>query len=263
MEDADHLCNPAGRLWLLLRDFSGYPQSEAMTQAVARYFGYPADDLVLYMEAVVAIWAVPNEIRVAVNGLTNPVPPASRLLQPLEAVVPAIRGLAFSNNALTAVMGTIHQGVLSDLETCSYLLNSQRGAKPVPDSTLDELRDLIEALIDALSRDTELSDEFKEGIRRHAQRIADSISLYRVHGAEGIIAEWDGLMGAMARHSSELHRPGPVIPLLKKVGAVVLTIVAAVAAPNEFVTGLEFIIDSTTSPVMIEAPAVPDETQPT
>ncbi|WP_425561330.1 hypothetical protein [Microbacterium pumilum] len=230
-----------------------------MTQSIARYFGFDANDLKRYMEAVVAIWTLPDGIHTAVAELRNPVPPAGRLLRPLEDVVPAIRGFAYSNNALEAAMRPIHQGTLSDLEICSYLLHEHRGAHPVPQSTLDELQQLIDALISALSDDTELSTDFKEAIRRHAQRIADAISLHKVHGAEGIVTEWDGLVGAMARHSSELHKPGPVLALLKKVGAVVLTIVAAIAAPNEFVTGLEFIIDTTTTPTMIEAPAAPSD----
>ncbi|MFC9559858.1 hypothetical protein [Agromyces sp. NPDC056965] len=226
MTDA-HEANPAGRLWALLNETMGYSRqgsTVAVRQIWCDYLGISVGDDVEYFAAIAEVISMPNQIADAVARIAHPVPPADVLLEPLDPIRAALGFAASPGASVSQMMSNVHEGHLSTLRTCSFVLTSQG-----PQPTLGEQRrvELIEharSIVDLLLSDTDLPVDLRRQILTAAQRIIASLSLYKVAGAEAALDEWDRVVGALIRDPEAIrqHAKHPAVQRLNKLGAALL-----------------------------------------
>lgn len=271
MDDDAHLANPAGRLWLLLRDFQTHAAKSTQQKVISvhtvitAYLGLDPADRPGYYRSVAEILSMPVEIRAAVDALEETVPPKAVLLRPLDTLEGVLPTLAVGRTGSKTISDRIPSSVISELEVCSYVLNSHAPKATVAQNALDEIRSLANDIIDTLAADRNLSTEFREAIRKHTQRISQAVDAYKLYGSDAVLDALDGLTGVIVRNYAETQqkRANPVFDKVRKLAGAIITATALFAAPAEIATAVDFYLSITEGlhPI-VEAPAEESSSDP-
>lgn len=117
-------------------------------------------------------------------------------------------------------------------------------------------------ILDELAADTDLTREFREEIRVHAQRIATAVSMYKIHGADAIREEFDTLTGVLVRDAPEGKRLRDhlVFRTIARMARLVLTTVAYAHLGVDVAETMTFFGELTHLPNEVDAPGDAVET---
>ncbi|MFF1634940.1 hypothetical protein [Leifsonia sp. NPDC058248] len=161
--------------------------------------------------------------------------------------------------------GQFHKGTLSDLETCSRVLNGHAGIvtdddeldgewpaepaaesataeseskkPPKPEEPLDAIRRLAEEIIAAVSGD-DVPAEAKRILWEHASAISRAVDLYKIVGPEGLRREYEGTVGAVLLHPETRalmkHDPG-VWHRITEIGKMIVLLGATADVPFDVI----------------------------
>lgn len=263
-----HLLNPAGRLWEFMSATWGAPDSQNLVSAWGAYLGgTPDEDRPRYFSAMSVVTGWPDEIRELVADLPKGTIPRSQLLRGVteaEAVL-KLAPQAYGMQVAQA-KGQFHRGTLSDLETCSRVLNAhagiivdedeeEDGAEEVetagddasddadgkkaskPEEPLDAIRRLAEEIVATVSGD-DVPEVAKRILWEHAQAITRAVDLYKIVGPEGLRREYEGTVGAVLLNPETravMNRDPGVWHRITEIGKMIVLLGATADVPFDLI----------------------------
>ena len=205
-----NLFNPAGRLFEFL-SASWYAADGRIVAAVwGQYLDADTSEQAAeFYSAIGSLFQLPNEVRERVDRLVDP--PISkhqlvRSLAEVEAVFGTVSNI-HSNN-IQWLKQFFHQGTLSDLETCSGILNHQSGQSVASsngddggeESGLDAIRRLAEEISElVIAASGELPPEVARVLYEYASALIRSVDLFKITGPEGVAKEFERFVGGLIR----------------------------------------------------------------
>lgn len=210
-----HLLNPAGRLYEFMKHTWESSQQEALSASWRRYFDVesPTDHASFY-GALASVLKLPDQIRERVAELANPPVPRSQLLRGVDGAQ-ALLKLANTVESVNidGARQQFHQGTLTDLETCSHILNNSLPALPDDkadedaETTLDAIRRLAEEIISEVTASgSELPVEVARLLLDYASALIRAVDLFKITGVEGVVREFDGLVGALVSNPAAVSK---------------------------------------------------------
>ncbi|MCI4657136.1 hypothetical protein [Cryobacterium zhongshanensis] len=239
-----HCMNPAGRLFEFLNFVWSQPDQLPASAAWAQYLLPGADkEQATFFKAVGIVLTLPREIRASV-ALLPPGPFASeRLLRALPAAEAAL-SIAPQLSAVTVSQMKAHydRGTLADLEMCSELLSHGRPGVG------QEIQDEDEPSLDAIRRlANEIQEEATESglpqevaalLWRNADAIVRAVDLYRILGQDGVIREFEGLVGSLVTKPaafSAVQKSSSLREKIQRLSKEIIVLGAACAVPTQLI----------------------------
>lgn len=209
-----HLLNPAGRLYEFLRRTWEAPDNAQLANVWGSYVEADANsEPAAYMTRLGELLLLPAAVREDVSRLTRPPLPKSQLLR---AVPQAETVLSFAwsaaGHSVIQIRPHFHQGTLSDLETCSRILNGARGIQEDEDddassspedeqaeeTPLETVRRLAEEILTCV-REGDFPEPVARALLEYAGAIVKAADLFHISGPEGVAREYERLLGAAVR----------------------------------------------------------------
>jgi hypothetical protein len=261
-----HLNNPAGRLWRFLDySFQSGSQDGPILPVWATYLEIPANHSSAMYSALAKIRALPDETAAAIRELVNPPIPIDRLLENLPRAEEALEfGCAQLGSRLLELRGRYDAGILSGLETTSFILNSANILTPDPsDDALEQIRSSAEDILDLLLRDDTIDAELRRLLYEHASAISRSLDLFKIFGLEGVLGEYDRLIGNLARKPDlvdKISKHGDVLARLRKLITALGLIASLVNSGVSIESGVHKALQIDPSHVSVQAPKAPEAT---
>lgn len=199
-----HLLNPAGRLYEFMKYTWGSPVQESLAATWRRYFDVEdASDHASFYGALALVLRLPDQVTERVEALEEPPIPLDQLLR---GVAPAKDLLNLTANVesqtVESARRTFHEGTLSDLETCSRILNNShprlQNADGDAETPLDAIRRLAEEIVSEVTgKESKLPPEVARMLLGYASAIVRAVDLFKITGVEGVVKEFEGLVGAL------------------------------------------------------------------
>jgi hypothetical protein len=253
-----HLLNPAGRLWEFMSATWAAPDAQNLVSAWGAYLGgTPDEDRPRYFSAMSVVTAWPDDIRKLVAELPKGTIPRSQLLRGVTEAEAVLR-LAPQAYGMQVAQAKqqFHQGTLSDLETCSRVLNAHEGivvddeeteveaqaaGEPSPgpkaEEPLDAIRRLAEEIIAAVSGN-DIPAEAKRILWEHASAISRAVDLYKIVGPEGLRREYEGTVGAVLLNPETravMNRDPGVWHRIAEIGKMIVLLGATADVPFDLI----------------------------
>ena len=206
-----HMLNPAGRLYEFMLHTWESNQQEGLSASWRRYLGVesPTDHASFY-GALASVLRLPKQVRERVAALEGPPIPMSQLLRGVDGAN-SLLDLANSVESINieGARQRFDKGTLTDLETCSHILNNLLAALPGEEgdgeTPLGAIRRLAEEIVSEVTAEgSTLPPEVTRVLLDYAASIVRAVDLYKITGVEGIVKEFEGLVGALVTSPSAL-----------------------------------------------------------
>lgn len=266
LTEAEHLANPAGRLWLAFSYLRHVGQNStpqhpvAVRPAVEAFFGITPDNDADYFAVVAGLMQLPISARSQIQSLEKLPVRRNILLRPYPAIEAAIPRVVSRRQGLHDVLAGVDSGVMNDLEAGSSILLEHARSKPLQKEALADIRTLADQVIRAIAEANDLPRDLRETLRAHASAIVVAVDTYRVHGTDQIIAEMDTVTGVLVRNAPRV--PGflthPVVEKITKLSQVITSLTIIISAPFALVSGIEHLAELVATPTVVDAPAGTD-----
>jgi hypothetical protein len=227
----------------------GAPDQEQLVNAWARYVGsLPETDTAGFLSGIGALVLLPGDVRTRVEALPGrPVPAKSQLLRGVD---PAERVLAFAwrsaGMSVSQIRNLFHQGHLSDLETCSQVLNHASGVREAnedgeesesdKETPLEAIRRLAQGIIDEVLR-ADLPGPAGAAFAEYAHAILKSVDLFHLTGPEGVTREYERFLGGLILDPTlqkVMQARSGIRDRVKEMASYIAVLGAAVTVPLDF-----------------------------
>lgn len=263
--EANHLENPAGRLWAALQHVRSFQRSNdqkpiTLRVAFCEYFDISAEDDASYYANISSLMRLPVEIRGEVAQLDDPYIPADQLIRPLPTVERFLATYAQGRHPVHKVTSEITDGVMNDIEACSHILSRMRESVALSTATLEEIRSATGDLIAAILADASLPPRLKQTLLRLAYQVLHTVDEYKVVGGDAVLDAWDTMAGMVARNAPNVAGHKKVWAAIKHLAAIVSTVVVVATAPEQIGEGIEYIGELFAIEGVTEAPGEPQAT---
>lgn len=262
---AEHLDNPAGRLWLFLKHV--VERASAATdrnnptfkQVFTDYFG-AEDDEPLYYARISAIMQLPVDVRDRVESLTHSPLPAEMLIRPLPTVQTFLTAHAAGRHSIKGNALTITDGVLNDLEGCSHILSRSSSTARLDETKIASIRESVDSLIASINLDDSLPVTLRRIILRYAHRILVAIDEYNLRGPEAIAEANDALIGITHTNADILRRKPDIWDKIERATTIVTLALAVSTGPAQIAQAVDTYSEqrSIETPYTTEAPGPED-----
>lgn len=196
-----HYMNPAGRLFEFMSWTWASQDNLNLASTWSNYLGVELNnDLAGFYSAMSEVLHLPDEVRRLVEELERPVLPKAQLLRGLEQSVAVLNLLpGATSHQIAQAKQRFHQGTLSDLETCSGILNSVATGNVAGtdvDEPLDAIRNLADEIVQRVV-ELELSPAVERVLWEQATAIIRSVDLFKISGPEGVAREYWTMVGSL------------------------------------------------------------------
>ncbi|SEH86376.1 MULTISPECIES: hypothetical protein [unclassified Leifsonia] len=266
-----HFLNPAGRLYEFMSATLAAPDQMQLVDAWGSYVGSSAEgEPSRFLAGMGALLSLPSQVRDRVDALPGrPIPGKAQLVR---GVAPAEQVLSHAWRAAGMQVGqTRHlfdRGHLTDLETCSQVLNHAAGveeaddesrfdrvsgegdtAEPGAETPLEAVRRLAQEILDEAFA-ANLPGPVAAAFAEYAHAIIRSVDLFHLTGPEGVTREYERFLGGLIRDPElyEAMRNNPGIRDRVKAIAKFITVVGtAVLVPANVALGYTHIYAALTT----------------
>jgi hypothetical protein len=223
------LNNPAGRLYSIMIEVRRAPDNQLMRQVGAKIFGIAETNTRDILSVVIEMLGLLARTRKAIESRNDI--DQEPYLKPIASIEEAFK-LTNIDTQYVQFKRFLPDSVMTGLEFCSDKLARTMGEEMIEQSTLDELRTEVEAMIsEFLVMDIDRS--LMAVIIDHLEAIRQAILHYRINGASGLKRALDSGIGSLARHREDLKKPenrhwtGKLLTLLGRIDGYVALAVGA------------------------------------
>lgn len=237
--------NTAARLATVLEQIRSAPERSQVKALMTSIFGTETD--ADFAEALSYFCQMPGEIERQVRALDEDEIDVEFFLQWVPSVNTAFDRLWAFNSIIQPVQQSYSETDIMNLRACSQTLHRERCEPRIAQSQIDDLRQQVEELIDALHSSTDLPAELKICLIEQLDKVLMALRQYSIRGPRGLNAAVDTATGAAVRacsnhppHTPEakkwVQRFGTV---LNNVAAVIVIAGGALAIPVQAESALQ------------------------
>jgi hypothetical protein len=185
--------NPLGRLHNILSEIADSNNLSPYT-TLSAIFNLNPDDKGAILASYSELYKLCEDARLLINNLTNI--NHNKLLEPINSAVLALSRINFNNSidGLRNLNDCLDEKLLSNLDLCSEMLSFSYKEKYLEDSTLKELSDNLNLIINSIT-DSNINDELKLILIQHLNTIDLSIKKYKIYGVSGIKSSLTSTIG--------------------------------------------------------------------
>ena len=200
------LDNPADRLHSLIVDFrrnatSGRPSWHTWAATI----GVPINDTAEVLRCLGLVLALPGEIEAELAKVdrANYKPDLARAWQ---KILPTLSSALFTPEQSNQVAAQFDELSLVSLEYCGWTLSTYRQQRPVADSDLKRIRELIGELESELRDSPNIDPELREFLQLRCDEMSRALRDLTIRGPAALADAWDKAVGATVRQSAVVIR---------------------------------------------------------